>query len=155
MSSCSWDTEVQLTKPTRGLPRSTVGLVGESREANKVPPSGRWESPCSQRAVGWQSSHITQGSVGKDFHLSVSLSILRFCGRLKLTRSAVPSKNTVSSHLDKTNLCHLSIFATEIPDFTQLSLEFYNLATYDCNLSLHAHTHGYVCFLFPLLFPSL
>lgn len=27
-------------------------------------------------------------------------------------------------------------FATEIPDFTQISLEFCNLATYDCNLSL-------------------
>lgn len=93
---------------------------GEQRGKQSAPPRppGRWESLCSQRAVGWQSSHISQGSVGKGLHLSISLFILRFCGRLKLTRSAEPSKNTVSSDLDKTNLCH----PTEIPHFTQLSL---------------------------------
>lgn len=50
------------------------------------------------------------------------------------TKCSALKKTTVSSDLDKTNLCHLSIFATEIPDFTQLSLEFYKLATDDFNL---------------------
>lgn len=105
---------------------------GEQRGKQSAPlrPVGEPVFTARRRLVRSRSSHISQGSVGKGFHQSVSLSTLRFCElRLKLTRSAAPSKNTVSSDLDKTNLCHLSIFAAEIPDFTQLSLEFYNLAT--------------------------
>lgn len=127
MSSRPWDTEVQLTNPTRG----------RAERQTKCPPQAGGRAcvhgaPSAGRVL--TSRRVRLGKA------STCPSPSPFS--IQLARSAVPSKNTASSDLAKTNFCHLSIFATEIPDFIQLSLEFYNLATYDCNLSPHTHTHA-------------